>query len=74
MMECYFGNVLSIPFGGKLVEELVKEPLGYVVEAVHEFLSIATKEHFLGLIDWVEAQRPIPGVSRIYCNRADEGP
>ncbi|WVY93244.1 hypothetical protein V8G54_032332, partial [Vigna mungo] len=75
MMECYFGNMLSIPFGEKLVEELVKEPLEYVVEAVHEFLSVtATEEHFLGLIDWMEAQRPIPGVSRIYCNRADEGP
>ncbi|XP_027931808.1 rosmarinate synthase-like [Vigna unguiculata] len=75
MMECYFGNVLSIPFGVKLVEQLVKEPLGYVVEAVHEFLAAAaTEEHFLGLIDWVEAKRPIPGVSRIYCNRADEGP
>ncbi|KAK7333720.1 hypothetical protein VNO80_30497 [Phaseolus coccineus] len=75
MMECYFGNVLSIPFGGKQVEELVKEPLGFVVEAVHEFLAAAaTEEHFLGLIDWVEEQRPIPGVARIYCNRADEGP
>ncbi|RDX61458.1 Shikimate O-hydroxycinnamoyltransferase, partial [Mucuna pruriens] len=75
MMECYFGNVLSIPFGGKLVEELVEEPLGYVVEAVHEFLEVATtKEHFLGLIDWVEARRPIPGVAKIYCCKATEGP
>ncbi|WVZ23268.1 hypothetical protein V8G54_001812 [Vigna mungo] len=50
MIECYFGNVLSIPFGEKLVEELVKESLGYVMEFVHEFLSVATKEHFLGLV------------------------
>ena len=75
MMECYFGNVLSIPFRGKLVEELVEEPLEFVVEAVHEFLAAAaTEEHFLGLIDWVEAHRPVPGVAKIYCNRADEGP
>ncbi|XP_027340880.1 shikimate O-hydroxycinnamoyltransferase-like [Abrus precatorius] len=74
-MECYFGNVLSIPFGGKPVEELVEKPLGFVADAVHEFLTAAaTKEHFLGLIDWVEAHRPVPGLARIYCNNADEGP
>ncbi|TKY46759.1 Shikimate O-hydroxycinnamoyltransferase [Spatholobus suberectus] len=74
-MECYFGNVLSIPFGGKLVEELVEEPLGFVAEAVHKFLAAAaTKEHFLGLIDWVEAHRPVPGLARIYCGDANEGP
>ncbi|WVZ21164.1 hypothetical protein V8G54_008486 [Vigna mungo] len=44
----------------KLVEELVKELLRYVVEAVHDFLlADVTKDHFLRLIDWVEGQRPI---------------
>ncbi|KAL3006773.1 hypothetical protein AAZX31_08G295800 [Glycine max] len=75
MMESYFGNVLSIPFGGKPVEELVEEPLGFLAEAVHEFLAAATtEEHFLGLIDWVEAHRPVPGITKIYCNNADDGP
>ncbi|KAL2322465.1 hypothetical protein Fmac_026844 [Flemingia macrophylla] len=74
MMDCYFGNVLSIPFGGKLVKELVEEPLGFVAEAVHDFLAAAaTEEHFLGLIDWVEAHRPVPGVASIYCSHT-EGP
>ncbi|KAK7304975.1 hypothetical protein VNO77_42872 [Canavalia gladiata] len=75
MMECYFGNVLSIPFGGKSVEELVEKPLELVANMVHEFLVAATtKEHFLGLIDWVEGHRPIPGLARIYCGGANEGP
>ena len=76
LMGCYFGNVLSIPFGGKEVEELMEKPLGLVAEAVHEFLAVATKEHFLGLIDWVEAHRPEPGVAKIYCGggSGDEGP
>ncbi|KAK7276736.1 hypothetical protein RIF29_17881 [Crotalaria pallida] len=43
---------------------------------VHEFLETAvTKEHFLGLIDWVEAHRPVPAVTRIYCrSTTKEGP
>ncbi|MED6218281.1 hypothetical protein PIB30_025372 [Stylosanthes scabra] len=77
MMNSYFGNVLSIPFGAKLVEELVEKPLGWVANAVHEFLEVAvTDEHFLGLIDWVEAHRPVLGLAKIYCSGADdnEGP
>ncbi|KAE9618854.1 hypothetical protein Lal_00047921 [Lupinus albus] len=75
MMGCYFGNVLSIPFGGKPVEELVEKPLWWVANEVHEFMAAATKEeHFLGLIDWVEAHRPVPGLARIYCCGDDEGP
>lgn len=43
---------------------------------VHEFLEAAvSEEHFLGLIDWVEAQRPVPGLARIYCgSTTEEGP
>ena len=33
-----------------------------------------TKEHFLGLIDWVEAHRPVPGLAKIYCSGSEEGP
>ncbi|GMN68027.1 hypothetical protein TIFTF001_037086 [Ficus carica] len=75
MMESYFGNVLSIPFGGKKVEELVEKPLSWVAGEVHEFLQGAvTKEHFLGLIDWVEMQRPVQGLARIYCRGSEDGP
>lgn len=75
LMESYFGNVLSIPFGGKKVEELAEKPLGWVAGEVHEFLEGAvTKEHFLGLIDWVEARRPVPGLARIYCRGSEDGP
>ncbi|KAJ1388000.1 Transferase [Sesbania bispinosa] len=76
IMDSYFGNVLSIPYGGKSLEELVEKPINWVAEQVHEFLeTAATKEHFLGLIDWVEAHRPVPGLSKIYCvNAKEEGP
>ncbi|XP_058753740.1 coniferyl alcohol acyltransferase-like [Vicia villosa] len=74
-MTNYFGNVLSIPFGAKPIEELVDKPLGWVVDDVREFVSIATtEEHFLGLIDWVEMNRPIPGLAKIYCGGSKEGP
>ncbi|KAJ1387999.1 Transferase [Sesbania bispinosa] len=73
IMSVYFGNVVSIPYGGKKAEELVEKPLSWVAEQVHEFLETAvTKEHFLGLIDWVEAHRPVPGLARIYCGSTEE--
>lgn len=76
MMGCYFGNVLSIPFGVKPVEELIDKSLGWVANEVRDFVAVAaTEEHFLGLIDWVEAHRPVPGLARIYCSgHNDEGP
>ncbi|KAI4305959.1 hypothetical protein L6164_029284 [Bauhinia variegata] len=75
LMGSYFGNVLSIPFGGKPVEELLEMPLSWVTDEVHEFLETAvTEEHFLGLIDWVEAHRPMPGLAKIYCNGSEDGP
>ena len=59
LMATYFGNVLSIPFGEKIIGELKDQPLSWVADEVHEYLKAAvTKEHFLGLIDWVEAHRP----------------
>lgn len=75
-MGSYFGNVLSIPYGGNAVDELVEKPLSWVAEKVHEFLEIGlTEEHFLGLVDWVEVHRPAPGLSRIYCGHGkEEGP
>ncbi|KAB2611064.1 shikimate O-hydroxycinnamoyltransferase-like [Pyrus ussuriensis x Pyrus communis] len=64
LMATYFGNVLSIPFGGEKVEDLTEKPLNWVAE----------EEHFLGLIDWVEAHRPVPGLAKIYGSGSDEGP
>lgn len=73
-MANYFGNVLSIPFGEERVEELVNKPLSWVADAIHKYVHVATsKEHFLGLIDWVEAHRPEPAVVKIYCNGSEEG-
>jgi hypothetical protein len=67
LMASYFGNVLSLPYLAKQVDELNEKPLGWVADKVHEFLEgVATKEHFLGLIDWVEAHRPVPGSAKIY--------
>ncbi|KFK22998.1 hypothetical protein AALP_AAs66525U000100 [Arabis alpina] len=71
----YFGNVLSIPFGGQRINDLINKPLSWVTTEVHKFLeSSVTKDHFLNLIDWVEAHRPTPALSRIYCTGADDGP
>jgi hypothetical protein len=75
LMGSYFGNVLSIPYGTEQVDELNEKPLEWVADKVHEFLEGAvTKEHFLGLIDWVEARRPVPSVAKIYCNGSEDGP
>ncbi|KAJ0231824.1 Uncharacterized protein HA466_0296810 [Hirschfeldia incana] len=71
----YFGNVLSIPFGGQTIDDLINKPLSWVTDEVHRFLeSSVTKEHFLNLIDWVETRRPVPAVSRIYSTGSDDGP
>ncbi|XP_008228082.1 PREDICTED: uncharacterized protein LOC103327529 [Prunus mume] len=74
-MATYFGNVLSIPFGGEKVEDLVEKSLNWVADEVHDFLKCAlTKEHFLGLIDWVEVHKPVPALAKIYYSRSEEGP
>ena len=74
-MANYFGNVLSVPFGEKIIDELKAKPLSWVGDAVHEYLEGAvTREHFLGLIDWVEAHRPEPAVAKIYCSGSNDGP
>lgn len=67
----YFGNVLSIPFGGHNIDELIDKPLSWVTNEVHKFLeSEVTKDHFLNLIDSVEAHCPVPVLSKIYSTRA----
>lgn len=75
LMGSYFGNVLSIPFGGQRVDVLIEKPLSWVATQVRDFLENAvTKEHFLGLIDWVEARRPEPAFAKIYSCGRDDGP
>ncbi|XP_049383878.1 coniferyl alcohol acyltransferase-like [Solanum stenotomum] len=72
ILKGYFGNVLSIPFGEKRVEDLKEKSLCWVARAVHEFLERAVnKEHFLGLINWVENHRPEPALARIYATDED---
>ncbi|KAK2988418.1 hypothetical protein RJ640_007711 [Escallonia rubra] len=73
LMASYFGNVLSIPFGEKSFKELKESQLSSIADAVHEVLeSAVNKEHFLGLIDWVEAHRPEAALARIYGSRGKE--
>ncbi|KAJ9692935.1 hypothetical protein PVL29_011857 [Vitis rotundifolia] len=75
MMASYSGNVLSIPFGKKTINELKEKPLSWVADAVHEYLEGAVaKEHFLGLIDWVETHRPEPDLEKIYSSGSRDGP
>ncbi|XP_015894041.2 coniferyl alcohol acyltransferase [Ziziphus jujuba] len=74
-MPSYFGNVLSVPYGSKPADELIAQPLCWVADAVHEFLDIATtEEHFLGLIDWAEAHRPVTSMAKIYSKGIEDGP
>ncbi|XVE89197.1 hypothetical protein DITRI_Ditri19aG0131200 [Diplodiscus trichospermus] len=75
LINSHFGNVLSIPYGSKTISELIEMPLSCVAKQVHDFLKPATtKEHFLGLIDWVEGHRPEPAMTRVYCVGKDDGP
>lgn len=67
-LECYFGNVLSIPYVEASVGELQTTSLKGVADIVHECVAAAsTAEHFLALIDWVELRRPKPAVVKVYC-------
>ncbi|KAJ9177670.1 hypothetical protein P3X46_012862 [Hevea brasiliensis] len=74
-MATYFGNVLSLPYVCKRVEELTELPLSRVANNVHNCLEkAATKEHFWALIDWVEAHRPVSVVAKIYTRARYDGP
>ncbi|KAI4308132.1 hypothetical protein L6164_031236 [Bauhinia variegata] len=54
---------------------LIEKPLNWVADKVHEFLEAAvTEEHFLGLIDWMEAHRPEPSLAKIYFDGTEDGP
>ncbi|KAG8373887.1 hypothetical protein BUALT_Bualt11G0072000 [Buddleja alternifolia] len=67
-LDCYFGNVLSIPYVEASVGELQTTSLKAAAEMVHECVAAAaTAEHFAGLIDWVEVRRPKAAVVKVYC-------
>ncbi|KAF3777155.1 hypothetical protein EJ110_NYTH46563 [Nymphaea thermarum] len=71
----YFGNVVSIPFGEATIDDLKSKPLGWAAKNVNEFLGFATnREHFQGLIDYVEGQRPNPMIARVCYRGSDDGP
>ncbi|KAM6576417.1 hypothetical protein CsatB_028254 [Cannabis sativa] len=74
-MSNFFGNVISIPDWGKRICDLNKEPLNEVARDVHKCLKgVVMKEHFSGLIDWVEAVRPKSGMFRLSSYKIDDGP
>ncbi|KAL8492662.1 hypothetical protein ACS0TY_024018 [Phlomoides rotata] len=67
-LECYFGNVLSIPYVEASVGELQTMSLNGAADIIHECVAAtSTSEHFLALIDWVELRRPNPAVAKVYC-------
>ncbi|KAF7003326.1 hypothetical protein CFC21_018654 [Triticum aestivum] len=72
-MRPYFGNVLTIPYGAFGAADLRDMALADVAEDVHRWVAeAATGEHFQGLVDWVEAQRPEPTVARAYIGGGDD--
>ncbi|XP_048491655.1 coniferyl alcohol acyltransferase-like [Beta vulgaris subsp. vulgaris] len=75
IIGCYFGNVLSVPFGEKKLSDLIEKPLNLIAQDVHEFLrKVKSDEHFRDLIDWVEVHRPKLCLAKIYSNGRDDGP
>ncbi|KAF4376344.1 hypothetical protein G4B88_000032 [Cannabis sativa] len=76
-LQFYFGNVLSIPCWAKKTYDLNDEPLNQVAREIHECLrGISRKEHFLGILDWVEALRRLKsrGTFRISTFDMEDGP
>lgn len=72
-MDKYFGNVVSIPYTEAYVKELKAMQLKGVANVVHACIeSASNKEHFLGLIDWVEERRPEPAMVKIYYKSSEE--
>uniref|UniRef100_A0A0D9W980 HXXXD-type acyl-transferase family protein n=1 Tax=Leersia perrieri TaxID=77586 RepID=A0A0D9W980_9ORYZ len=74
-MEAYFGNVLTIPYGAMCPEDLVSatSSLADVAGDVHGWVTEATtRDHFRGLVDFVESLRPEPTVARAYLGGGDD--
>ncbi|KAI3719836.1 hypothetical protein L6452_20741 [Arctium lappa] len=70
LMVSHFGNVLTLPFGGKSSQELVEMSMSNVATEVHEVLHTVTgKDHFLDLLDWVEERRSHMLIPRAFVNK-----
>ncbi|KAI3744187.1 hypothetical protein L1987_57263 [Smallanthus sonchifolius] len=70
LMASHFGNVLSMPSGSKISQELKAMSLSSIATDVHEFLQTATtKDHFLDLIDRVEERRTQPLVAIAFASK-----
>ncbi|KAD4982932.1 hypothetical protein E3N88_19603 [Mikania micrantha] len=70
LMASHFGNVLSMPSGSKISQDLKEMSLSNIATEVHEFLQTATtKDHFLDLIDWVEERRSKPLVAIAFASK-----
>ncbi|KVH97483.1 Chloramphenicol acetyltransferase-like domain-containing protein [Cynara cardunculus var. scolymus] len=66
LMASHFGNVVTLPFGGKGSQM----PLSNVATEVHELLHTVTgKDHFVDLIDWVEERRSHLLIPRAFVNK-----
>lgn len=71
-LSSYFGNVLSVPFVVEKSAVIKEKTLSWAADTIHDCIQgAAKKDHFLDLIDWVEAHRPEPIIPKI-CAMADE--
>ena len=66
--------MLSLTYGSKKVDELIEKPLSCVANEVHGIVESAMTEHFLDLLDWAEAHRSVPSLSKLYACDSKEGP
>ncbi|CAK9171032.1 unnamed protein product [Ilex paraguariensis] len=71
-LDNYFGNVLSVPYGEASVGEIKMMELNQVADSVHECVEHANQEHFLGLIDWVELNRPQQAIVKVYFKESND--
>ncbi|CAO2839569.1 unnamed protein product [Amaranthus hypochondriacus] len=71
----YFGNVISLPFVMKSINELNSMTLAKITQEVHEFLGqVKNKQHFEDLIDYVQIHHPQQIVAKIYDQGRENGP
>ncbi|BBM99634.1 hypothetical protein MPTK1_1g22600 [Marchantia polymorpha subsp. ruderalis] len=57
----FFGNVIGLSVSAAPVWRLETEPLSFAARLIHDNIQRAmSSDHFRSLIDWVEAQKPLP--------------
>ncbi|KAM3701847.1 hypothetical protein ACB098_05G205400 [Castanea mollissima] len=74
ILASYFGNLWSLPYGSKTIDDLIEKPLSGVANEVHGIVESAMTEHFLDLLDWVATHRSVPSLPKIYTHGSREGP